>query len=305
MPALVTHHLFSASAVHSAKPYIASAAAADPMAFAWGAQGPDILFFYRPLMENSVSALGHAMHERQVRQTFHSLIRSCAALDTPSAMSYLLGFCCHYALDRTVHPYVTYVANYWLNPRYPYRSHEQLHCLCESEFDRIMIRKELGTDSASFRAYGLLSVQKNARDAASKLLSDAAWNCYGRRLSPHTISRAMHSTLAVQRVLHYASGRRSDTVVTMEKILHSSGAVSAHIRPTKPLPVDCTNKCHDAWIDASIPHIRRYESFFDLLSQAQRPAVMLMESCYDAVQHSGKLPSELFSLNYLGLAEPR
>ena len=45
MPALVSHHLFADSALKQAQPYLANAAAAAPMAFRWGAQGPD-LFFY-------------------------------------------------------------------------------------------------------------------------------------------------------------------------------------------------------------------------------------------------------------------
>ena len=45
MPALVSHFIFADSALHDAQPYLVEAIQAAPLAFRWGAQGPDILFF--------------------------------------------------------------------------------------------------------------------------------------------------------------------------------------------------------------------------------------------------------------------
>lgn len=304
MPALVTHYNFASSVLQTAKPYLRSAASSDLTAFYWGAQGPDPLFFYHPLMKNSVSALGSRMHERQIARTFSVLARQCALIQSPSATAYLLGFCCHYALDRTIHPFVTYIVNYRLDPQYPTLSHGPLHNLCESEMDRIVIETRLKSSSPTFRSYQLLSPSKSAERAASQMLSAAAWKAYGERLSPRTVVHSMRSMIRIQHMLCSLSGRPADILTSIERFTGNCGAISTLVRPTHPLPVDCTNIRREAWIDAAMPHMRRYESFFDLLQQAEVPASRLMDCCYDAVQTGTSLSADLFPLNYSGLVEP-
>ena len=136
MPALVSHHSFSTAALSQAQPYLANAAAAAPMAFRWGAQGPDILYYYQPLYENHICRTGHRIHSERTARVFSALTAECARQNTPEATAYLLGFCCHYILDRSAHPFVTYMANYRLDPLFPCMSHTALHNLCEAELDR-------------------------------------------------------------------------------------------------------------------------------------------------------------------------
>ena len=92
MPALVSHHLFADAALKQAQPYLANAAAAAPMAFRWGAQGPDIFFYYQPFYENHISRIGHCLHEERVARMFAELVAECSRLITPEATAYLLGF---------------------------------------------------------------------------------------------------------------------------------------------------------------------------------------------------------------------
>ena len=139
MPALVSHFIFADSALHDAQPYLVKAIQAAPLAFRWGAQGPDILFFHRPLAENNINRIGHRMHEERIGRMFQALTDECARSRTPEATAYLLGYCCHYILDRTVHPFVTYIANYRIDPLYPQLSLSAQHNLCEAELDRALI----------------------------------------------------------------------------------------------------------------------------------------------------------------------
>lgn len=303
MPALVSHHRFASAALAQAQPYLANAAAAAPMAFRWGAQGPDILFYYQPLYDNHVVRTGHRLHDERVARTFASMTSACARLNTPAATAYLLGYCCHYILDRTMHPFVTYMANYRLDPMFPYLPHDALHNLCEAELDRALIEASYPGSSADFRAYLLLSGDAKAEAAAGALLSHAVWQVYGTRIAPKAVSAAMRSMMRVQRLLHDKSGRRSATIGWIENRLGMSGSISSLIRPTKPLCADCVNISHRAWIDAAMPHMRRYTDFFQLFEQAKRPAAQLMEQCYDAIQTGKPLPEGPFSLNYMGLPE--
>ncbi len=303
MPALVSHYHFASASIKQARPQLASIVAKAPEAFRWGAQGPDILYYHHPMRDNRVVRTGHRMHEERVWRTFSCMTAECARQDTTAATAYLLGFCCHYVLDRTVHPFITYTANYRLDPVYPYLSHSSLHNLCEAELDRALIEKYYPGDSADFRAYLLLPTDKQTFSAAGALLSQASWQVYGSRISSKTVGSAMRTMQRAQHMLHDKSGKRSAVVGWMETRVGESGSVSSLIRPVKPLPADCVNSSHNAWIDAAQPHRRCYTDFFQLFEGAQRPAAQLMEQCYDALQSGDPLPQYLFSLNFLGLPQ--
>ncbi|MCD8356056.1 MAG: zinc dependent phospholipase C family protein [Clostridia bacterium] len=303
MPALVSHHLFAQSALKQAQPYLANAAAAAPLAFRWGAQGPDILFYHQPFMENNISRTGHRLHAQRVFRMFSEMVSECSRVNTPEATAYLLGYCCHYVLDRMAHPFVTYISNYRIDPLYPQLSHDAQHNLCESELDRALIAAAHSGNPADFRSYMLLSMDSKTANAMGAMLSNAIWAVYGTRVPPNTIKTSMRSMLRIQHLLHDRSGHRHSAISWMERQVHASGFVSSLIRPIDPLDTDCTNMSHQPWIDAATPHMRRYTDYFQILNQAQLPAAQLMDVCYDAV-HTGKpLSQHLFPTNYLGLPE--
>lgn len=301
MPALVSHHLFAESALKQAQPYLANAAAAAPLAFRWGAQGPDILFYHQPLYENSVSRTGHRIHNERVSRMFSAMVSECAHMNTPEASAYLLGFCCHYTLDRLAHPFVTYIANHRIDPLYPQLSYDAQHNLCESELDRALIAAAHSGNPAYFQSYMLLSIDNKTANTIGAMLSNSIWTVYGTRIPPKAIKSSMRSMLHIQHLLHDRSGRRHSTVSWIERHIGSSGFVSSLIRPIHPLDTDCVNMSHQPWIDAATPRLHRDTDYFQILEQAQRPATQLMEACYDAVQTGDPLPQYLFPTNYLGL----
>lgn len=303
MPALVSHFMFADSALHEAQPYLAKAIEAAPLAFRWGAQGPDILFFYHPLTENSINRVGHRMHEERVDRMFQALTAACSHSHTPEATAYLLGYCCHYILDRSAHPFVTYIANYRIDPLYPQLSLSAQHNLCESELDRALIAAAHSGKPADYPAHMILSYDNKTANCIGTVLSHAIWNVYGTRVPVSAVKSSMRSMIHVQHLLHDRSGRRHTALSWLEHRLHISGDFSSLIRPLAPIDADCTNHSHQPWIDASMPHMRRYTDYFQILNNAQRPAACLMETCYDAVQTGKSLPKHLFGLNYMGMPE--
>ena len=303
MPALVSHFMFADSALHEAQPYLAKAIEAAPLAFRWGAQGPDILFFYHPLTENSINRVGHRMHEERVDRMFQALTAACSHSHTPEATAYLLGYCCHYILDRSAHPFVTYIANYRIDPLYPQLSLSAQHNLCEAELDRALIAAAHSGKPADYPAQMILSYDNKTANCIGTVLSHAIWNVYGTRVPVSAVKSSMRSMIHVPHLLHDRSGRRHTALSWLEHRLHISGDFSSLIRPLAPIDADCTNHSHQPWIDASMPHMRRYTDYFQILNNAQRPAACLMETCYDAVQTSKPLPKHLFGLNYMGMPE--
>ncbi len=243
------------------------------------------------------------MHEERIGSMFQALTAACSHSHTPEATAYLLGYCCHYILDRSAHPFVTYIANYRIDPLYPQLSLSAQHNLCESELDRALIAAAHSGNPADYPAHMILSYDNKTANCIGTVLSHAIWNVYGTRVPVSAVKASMRSMIHVQHLLHDRSGRRHTALSWLEHRLHISGDFSSLIRPMTPIDADCTNHSHQPWIDASMPHMRRYTDYFQILNSAQRPAACLMETCYDAVQTGKPLPKHLFGLNYMGMPE--
>lgn len=94
-----------------------------------GLHGPDILFYYNPLKSNIINKRGNAIHSENfdiflenARNVIHK------SNDNERAISYIMGFICHFMLDSECHPYIGEKQNKEL-------SHNEI----ESEFDRIFM----------------------------------------------------------------------------------------------------------------------------------------------------------------------
>lgn len=135
MPAAYAHIIFGNRVLGALPDHVR-----DPLiysnidVFEVGLQGPDILFYYRPLSKNSVSALGNAMHEQTGREWFLTALHRFGAQQgepeiSPAALAYLYGVLCHFVLDSQCHDYINqYVRDTGIS-----------HYEVESEFDRSLM----------------------------------------------------------------------------------------------------------------------------------------------------------------------
>lgn len=111
-----------------------------------GLHGPDILFYYRPLQENQLAKLGHQVHRQTAVAFFDVACKELKKMSDPAGgIAYLMGFFCHYMLDRECHPLVRKATG----------SDKVEHNRLEKEFDReLMIREQL--DPLSYKPTGHL-----------------------------------------------------------------------------------------------------------------------------------------------------
>ena len=97
-----------------------------------GLHGPDIFFYYKPLCQNPVNTYGYHMHSRKGADVFSEMFNRSQELcgaEKEAVQAYIYGFLCHFALDRTCHPFV----EEWINKSgIP-------HAEIEVEFDRALM----------------------------------------------------------------------------------------------------------------------------------------------------------------------
>ncbi len=100
--------------------------------FDFGVHGPDLLFYYKPLIRNHVNRTGYRDHERTGRDFFTEAAGNAnAAPDREAALSYLYGVLCHFALDRCCHPYVAEKEREGVS-----------HSTIEASFDRYLLLRD-------------------------------------------------------------------------------------------------------------------------------------------------------------------
>ena len=133
MPSIYAHYRFGKDVYKKLPESVRSQIRKYPDLYKIGLHGPDILFYYKPLMKNKVSALGHLIHEQPGSAFFERGRRILQAEQgKQGGKAYLYGFLCHYLLDSCCHGTV-------------YETMEKSgleHTHIETEFDRFLMEKD-------------------------------------------------------------------------------------------------------------------------------------------------------------------
>ena len=146
MPAAITHYYHALRVLELWKQD-----SVNHNALLWGAQGPDFLFYHRVLpwqKGESLSVYGERLHQEEVVQTLSILRGYAESHPSEIVKSYIAGFLCHYAADRTCHPFVRAHARELLQVQ-PEQDEQIAHHELESALDVILLRYEAGADVPS------------------------------------------------------------------------------------------------------------------------------------------------------------
>ena len=74
-----------------------------------GLQGPDLLFYYRPVLTGKVHRLGQKYHMQTGKEFFSRVCRNLRREPSEGGQAYLYGVLCHFALDANCRPLVAHV----------------------------------------------------------------------------------------------------------------------------------------------------------------------------------------------------
>ncbi|MBP5092279.1 MAG: zinc dependent phospholipase C family protein [Bacilli bacterium] len=141
MPAFLTHYTLAQEIVASESygPFVS--------AFLLGAQGPDPFFFYAQLKrrENTkkIRNFGSYLHHTDFVPVYNAMLKiaSGSSLDKELFSAYIEGLFCHYALDRSCHPYIFYKSGWASDPTYK-KAFEASHACLETYIDIVLTKKK-------------------------------------------------------------------------------------------------------------------------------------------------------------------
>lgn len=107
MPTTYAHYKFGKDVISALPRPLETSVENNRALFDIGLHGPDILFYYKALSENPVSAQGYALHDKMADEFFKNAVDVIGKSENPAAArAYMYGFICHFALDSECHKYI-------------------------------------------------------------------------------------------------------------------------------------------------------------------------------------------------------
>lgn len=118
--------------------------------FRIGLQGPDLFFYFNPLMKNVINQIGSENHQQSGNEFFSRAKRVVEEHKNDERyLAYAYGVMAHYSLDRACHGYVEEKTNQGMVG----------HVEIEKEFERFLMEKD-GEDALSYHPARSITVSK-------------------------------------------------------------------------------------------------------------------------------------------------
>lgn len=134
MPGTYAHYDFGKKVLEQSNNEVSNIISKNMELFFIGLHGPDIFFYYRPVLYNNpTSKLGHDIHWEKASVFFEksrNIIEKSE--EREKSLAYTFGFLCHFMLDSECHPYINKIT----------KDKKLSHTEIESEFDKLLIDKE-------------------------------------------------------------------------------------------------------------------------------------------------------------------
>ena len=287
MPALITHYI-QADKTLEALPNNISHEIIRP-AFLLGAQGPDFLYFHRVLPiimpGKSQRSVGTALHNIPPDRLFGSFANYLCKNYNAAAMSFALGFLCHYALDSVCHPYIYSLQRKIIEQNNIKYFDGFVHSKIEHSIDILLCRKLLCINANEFDFDKALTNDEQIISECAKMMAYSVNELTEYDVSERQMRRAFLDFRALQRFSRDKHGIKHGTLRTLEKIIFFPESASTFIR-TKTVAddVDYLNLAHDEWTNPYDKTSVATSDFYWLINEATNRSVRLIEQYQNAVE---------------------
>ena len=281
MPAFSTHYIFSDEMMDTIRQR-SEGVNIDESAVIYGTQGPDFLFFHRilPTMPGkSLMGTGSAVHRSDPAKLFGAMAEyliNGRNYDRDTVISYFCGFICHYALDRSVHPFV-----YWAMEDIKQKEHITyhpfvLHNRIEFSIDMIFLKGKRNIENAlEFSTKTLLSddgelIKNMARAAAYAFSVTLKTPC-----SEKKFEQAFRDFRYMQGVINSGSKRRNDFLKAIQFPLYpviGPGVTAMMLQEKADEKYDYMNREKREWYYPADKTIKLNKSVQELFDEAKQDA---------------------------------
>jgi len=279
MPAVLTHDFFGRDAFGRVSSLLGFDSDDQRDAFLLGNQGPDVLFYLRidPTIGKG-SHIGGLMHEARpahLLAAFREALDMLSPRERPLGEAYVAGFCCHYLLDRTIHPLV-YFNQFGICSAGVEGLDEQdaddVHAEIERDFDEMVLFTKTGQTIKTFRTYKeVLRASDEVLATIDKLYFYVCLWTYSATIDLSSFSHGAKAFRIMQRVFWSPSGILHRVLGTYETTLggkrYSFYRAMAHRQRAEKTSA-FGNLDHKQWENPFTGEAST-DSFWDLYEKAQ------------------------------------
>lgn len=244
--------------------------------FMLGCQGPDPFIAYNrlPLQHRSnveiVRNCAELLHDDKINESFRALIDVVNG-DDDLSVAYLAGYFCHWALDKTVHPYVFYETGS-LNEKAGNK-----HALFEMQIDSQLL-KDNKIDTGYYCPKKLLKVNGREKKAIAQLLKSVLESTYGVNISEATVANSITDFINVYRLLWDPDHKKHSFISRLDSMMGLNGLAVSMMLPEKyDDEMDAMNFAKRKWHNPADENISSDESFYELGVKTVTTGVELLE----------------------------
>lgn len=285
MPAMITHYLLGRRMI----PLSGVPPIRRQDAFLLGTQGPDILYFFRayPWQRGAAGlSVGNALHEvcpSQLFATIRFILFEATADEKKILESYVLGFLCHYAADRRLHPFVCYFQEEMraLEPTFA-QTGNPYHYRIESALDAHLLRHDRGEYVTAFALADVVPKRDKVLEAAvAKFYHRLIKETLGNDIPERQLHRLVGDMRLSMRLMTDRTELKGKAIRFWER-LNKSGAVLSPLLRTKEIEnYDYTNEEHRPWIKHD--DVVSRQDFFEICDEVVEDAARLMNDFMQGV----------------------
>ena len=289
MSHFTTHHYFGQQVLKDASPGITRTIETNLSAFCWGLQGADLLYAHRNVNEYSeLPNYGRMIHGERTNTLFtflaHDLLSHRKCLDFDTLMAYYYGFCCHYALDQKLHPYVFSLQKRVEDVAGKARG---VHWHIEDGIDRELTANMSKFVPSHLPAEDYYVADANVRRTIGGLYSRILWNVYGVRTQAGAVEECFIDGIWRTDMIYQENGALKPYAIMNQQVIRSCPEFKTLFENAVPTNVDCLNLKRDSWYHFGNKAYSN-DTVLDMMEQAKELALTLWEMSSLAIKQGNR-----------------
>lgn len=290
MPNIITHKIFAEEVLKNmTKHDIRAIIEKYPQSYYIGSNGPDFLFFshikpWEAYKNHTLNRLGSRMHAEHINDFYAVALRCVKQQETQTVketmMAYLFGHLCHWALDKTTHPYIFYRTGNCKGKSAGY------HHRFESMMDTMMLDKFKGISIKEFPCYEICEYDEDILKAIARIYVPIAKEVYHVDVKVHDIRETLNSWYDVQKLLYDPNTIKYPLVKGFETIVRQPWKITGNIVKAKVDDrYDILNEEKRMWTHPCDATLQSNASFLELFNEAIPTAIAVIEKAYGCIEY--------------------
>jgi len=303
LPAIVTHSFFADEVFdRMEESSLKQGISTRRSLFRLGAQGPDLFFYYKAApwsRYDGIEKLGNLMHDQKIGSFYSESLTYLGNLTSGEGYfdvaAYIAGYLCHYALDRTAHPFIHYTSGIDIeHSRISWKYHIY-HRVLESAIDYLSLEKK-DLDPGRFKSYELIKIDIHDIEPVLRYYEYIIPRVYGMPIDRKQSGELVTGIYKVLRRLYDPAGIKYYLYRLLELFMGRPGGITSSMIPRKlDQNIDYLNLKHKPWSHPCYKERVSKESFWEIYERALIEAVKFMHLVSSCIG-TGRMPGGLGSL---------